>query len=255
MNDENQLSIIVSESGLEPTKAKVLLDNFQDYFNIADEWTKKAKMIIVTKEDQKSDMAMARIGRLELREKRIAIEKTRKELKEQSLREGKAIDGIANVLKALIVPIEEYLDNQEHFVELKAKREAEQLRIEAEQKEEAERIAKEKAEKEELERLRIETVEKEKALQAERAEHERKAREEKAKADAILAEQKKKADAERAEHDKILAIERESAKKKQDAINAKLKAEKEEKEKLEEMLKNQIECPHCHKKFNLEKGV
>jgi hypothetical protein len=41
-------------------------------------------------------------------------------LKEQALREGKAVDGIANVLKALIVPLEEHLDKQERFVEIRA---------------------------------------------------------------------------------------------------------------------------------------
>src|SRR3990167_11427401 len=103
---ENQLQVIVKESGLEPTKAKYILEQFSNYFDLADEWTKKAKTIIVTSENQEADMAIARVGRLFLREKRIAIENSRKSLKEQALREGKAIDGIANVLKALIVPIE-----------------------------------------------------------------------------------------------------------------------------------------------------
>ena len=41
---------------------------------------------------------------------------------------------------------EEYLDKQEHFVEIKAKEEAERIRLEEEKKAEEERIAKEKAE-------------------------------------------------------------------------------------------------------------
>ena len=131
---ENQLSIIVRESGLEKTKAKVLLDNFSNYFEITADWENKAKAIVVTDASQKAEMQMARVGRLFLREKRISIEKTRKELKEQSLRESKAIDGIANVLKALIIPIEEYLEKQEKFVEIKAAEEAECKRIETEKK-------------------------------------------------------------------------------------------------------------------------
>jgi hypothetical protein len=119
---ENQLQVLVRESGLEQSKAQVLLERFQDYFQIAAEWEAKAKTIKVTDAKQQADMQMARVGRLFLREKRIAIENTRKELKEQSLREGKAIDGLANVLKAVIVPIEEYLDQQEHFVEIEAKK-------------------------------------------------------------------------------------------------------------------------------------
>ena len=114
----NELFKIVESSGLEKTKAAFVLEKFQDYFKIADEWEKKAKVLSVTSPQQVAEMKMAREGRLFLRAKRIDIEKARKELKEQSLREGKAIDGIANVLKALIEPIEEYLDRQERFVEI-----------------------------------------------------------------------------------------------------------------------------------------
>lgn len=131
---ENKLQILVKESGLEQPKAQVLLDNFSDYFKIAAEWEEKAKAIKVTDESQTADMKIARIGRLELAKKRQDIEKTRKELKEQSLREGKAIDGIANVLKALFIPIEQYLDRQEKFVEIKKAEKAELVRIEVEKK-------------------------------------------------------------------------------------------------------------------------
>src|SRR4030043_2249062 len=127
---DNQLQTIVQSSGLDKIKADFILQQFQDYFKIAGEWDLKAKSIVVTDESQTTDMEMARVGRLFLKEKRVAIEKARKSLKEQALREGKAIDGIANVLKALIVPIEEYLDKQEHFVEIKAAEEAERIRIE-----------------------------------------------------------------------------------------------------------------------------
>ncbi|HJX50431.1 MAG: hypothetical protein A2Y62_21215 [Candidatus Fischerbacteria bacterium RBG_13_37_8] len=141
---DNQLQTIVQSSGLDKIKADFILQQFQDYFKIAGEWELKAKSIVVTDESQTTDMEMARVGRLFLKEKRVAIEKARKSLKEQALREGKAIDGIANVLKALIVPIEEYLDKQEHFAENKAKEEAERKRIEEEQKAEEERIRQEK---------------------------------------------------------------------------------------------------------------
>jgi hypothetical protein len=50
----------------------------------------------------------------------LKLKKTRKDLKEQSLREGKAIDGMANIIKALIIPIEEHLEKQEKFAEIKA---------------------------------------------------------------------------------------------------------------------------------------
>ncbi len=79
---ENKLAVIVKESKLEPTKAKIILEKFQDYFEIASEWEKKVKTLVVTDAKQKAEMEMARTGRLFLREKRIAVEKTRKELKD-----------------------------------------------------------------------------------------------------------------------------------------------------------------------------
>lgn len=68
---ENQLQTIVSQSGLEQTKAQVILVNFQDYFALAADWEAKAKTIKVTDEKQAGDMAMARTGRLFLKEKRV----------------------------------------------------------------------------------------------------------------------------------------------------------------------------------------
>ena len=279
---ENQLQIIVKESGLEATKAQVMLTNFQDYFKIAAEWEARAKTIIVTDESQKVDMQLARTGRLYLREKRIAIENTRKKLKEQALREGKAIDGIANVLKALILPIENYLDTQEHFAEIRAAEKDEQERIKAEQKAEENRIAKEKAEAEERERIRKENE----RLKAEAIERERLAEIERKKQAEILAKEKARAEAEKQALEEKARKEREIAetkrkeaeslaRKKQEAIEAKARAEKEkqtkkleaqrkkaeaerlkaeterkEKERLAKILENQIECPYCHRKFD-----
>src|SRR3990167_5707968 len=185
---ENQLQIIVKESGLEQSKAKFILENFQNYFEIADDWAKKARAIVVTDENQKAEMQMARAGRLFLREKRIAVEDARKNLKEQALREGKAIDGIANVLKALIIPIEEYLEKQEKFVEIREENKREAMRIEIEKRIEDERIAKEKADAEEQERIRIENEK----LKAEAIKREKQAQAERKKQEAILAEQKAK---------------------------------------------------------------
>ena len=116
---ENQLLKIVKEIGLDQSKSQVLLAKFQNYFEIAAEWENKAKMLLVTNESQKTEMKMAREGRLFLKEKRIAVEKTRKELKEQSLREGQTIDAIAKILKNLIEPIENNLEQQEKFIEIK----------------------------------------------------------------------------------------------------------------------------------------
>ena len=239
---ENQLLIIVKESGLEKTKAQVLLDNFTDYFQIAAEWETKARAIVVTDPKQKADMAMARVGRLFLREKRIAIEKTRKELKEQALREGKAIDGIANVLKALIVPIEEHLERQEKFIEIKAAEKAEQERIDAEIKAEQERISREKAEEAERIRIREENIRLQK--EAEEREKKMKAEREAAEKARLIQEEKARKERERAEQE--IKIERERHER--ELMQEKAKAEAAKKAHEASL----ITCPFCHKTFSLK---
>uniref|UniRef100_A0A6M3XB97 Uncharacterized protein n=1 Tax=viral metagenome TaxID=1070528 RepID=A0A6M3XB97_9ZZZZ len=239
MEERNELAIIVKESGLESAKAQVMLEQFSDYFKVAADWEVKAKTLAVTNADQVAEMKMARTGRLFLREKRIAIEKTRKELKEQALREGKAIDGIANVLKALIVPIEEYLEQQERFVEIKAAAEAEARRIETEKKAEEERIAKEKAEAEERERIRMENI----RLQKEAEERERAITAERAKVEAERQRKEKELAEERARVERERQAEREKA----EAERAKVEAEKVA---VEAKLKAIITCPKCGHKFS-----
>ena len=115
---ENQLVKVVNESGLDKTKAQVLLDNFSNYFDIAAKWENTANSLIITDVNQKAEMKMAREGRLFLREKRIAVEKTRKQMKEGALREGQTIDAIAKILTNLIIPIEENLEQKEKFAEI-----------------------------------------------------------------------------------------------------------------------------------------
>ena len=274
---ENQLAIMIKEAGLEPTKARYIKERFDDYFDLADEWTIKARAIKVTSADQTGDMAMAREGRLFLMRKRTAIEEARKELKEQCLREGKAIDGIANVLKALIVPIEEHLDKQEHFVELLAEQKREAIRLEVEKRIEEERIAKEKADAEALAKAQIENEK----LKAEAEIREKKMVLERKKQEAVLAKERADAEKKRAiaefelkkEREKVAAkalkekkekekLEAELKAQEEEAMEkalaekkkaqAKLDAERKEKERLEEVLKNQIICPKCGAKFNLK---
>jgi hypothetical protein len=255
---ENKLQLIVKESGLETTKSKYILDKFTNYFEIASDWEKKAKEIIVKSADDKTEMQMARVGRLFLREKRIAIEKARVELKEQALREGKAIDGIANILKALIVPIEEYLEKQERFVEIKEAELAEKKRIEEEERIEKERLAQEEADRKEQERIRLENIKLQKeAIEREKklVEEQERARKEKELADAKLkseqeANEKIQSDI-RAKAEETARLEKEKADKIIAEERAKAETERLEKEKAQKLLDEQIECPFCHKKFNI----
>lgn len=132
----NELTTIVQEQGLEPSKVEILLARFGTFFQEAKTIANEAKSIIVKDESEKELMHQARVKRLQLQEIRVAVNKTRIELKEQSLREGRAIDGIANVIKALVVPVEEHLEKQEQFAVLK-----EQARLEAQYSDRLEKLS------------------------------------------------------------------------------------------------------------------
>jgi len=123
---ENQLVKVINDSGLDKTKAQILLDNFSNYFDIASDWENKTKALVITDVNQVAEMKMAREGRLFLKGKRLDVEHTRKSLKEASLREGQTIDAIARILTNLITPIEQQLEDKEKFAEIQeAKRKAE----------------------------------------------------------------------------------------------------------------------------------
>ena len=165
----NELAKIAKESGLPQTKSQALLEIFQEYFGIAAEWEEKANALTVVNESQTDLMLKAREGRKFLQEARIKLEKTRVSLKKFALLEGKAIDGMANVLKASIIPVEQYLADQENFVVNKKKAEAKARQEQAMRDLEAKEAAEEKAEIEKLEKERLENIRlKKKAEEGER---------------------------------------------------------------------------------------
>ena len=123
--EKNELVVVVEESGLEITQSEHILNNFTEFFKRAKQWEVEARSLTVSDVSEVDKMAKAREVRLSLREIRVEAEKTRKSLKEKALREGKAIDGVANVIKALIEPLEEHLEAQEKFAENIKKQEEE----------------------------------------------------------------------------------------------------------------------------------
>ena len=116
----NQLQTILTEQNVATENAKMLLDAFGAPFEEAGDILSSYHEIVVTDEDQFDLMAEARTQRLKLKEIRVSVEKRRKELKEDSLRTGKAIDGVAKFVKDAIEPAETYLEEQEKFGELRA---------------------------------------------------------------------------------------------------------------------------------------
>ena len=122
----NTLPIIDAESGaiviqvpdgLAPQTVSLITEGFAAFYNQADEWRQKATSIIVTSIDDRDQIKAARDARLALKNIRVAADKTRKSMKEDSLRLGRAIDGAYNMLEHAIKPLETYLEDQEKIAE------------------------------------------------------------------------------------------------------------------------------------------
>lgn len=123
--ESKALSTVAEREGLPAERAKPLLVAFQPFFAAAQAAVEASALIVVTDPTQVSEIKQARDARLGLRKIRVEVENTRKAMKEDSLRAGKAIDGMANVLKYLIEPAESRLEEMEKIAErMEAERKA-----------------------------------------------------------------------------------------------------------------------------------
>lgn len=263
-----QLQII----GVENEIGIDLKKNFQPFFDQAQEWKEKAEGIVVTDADQKELIKSAKEARIALKNIRVEVEHKRKALKEESLRKGKAIDGIANVIKYLITPIENHLKEQEDFVkiqeekrkaELAASRDAELSKYDvntqfyqlSEMSEEAysqllenskvayltKKEEERKAEEERIAQEKAEAKERERI----RLENERLKKEAEEKQKQIEAERKNREEELRLEREKAEAerkIQEEKERKAREAQEAELRREREAKAKIEAELRAKKEA-------------
>ncbi len=140
-------------SALDPEKARQLIALFEGFITTIQDWEGKAHAIVIKDRNQVGDMMMARTARLFLRGERVKIENIRKELKKPNIAEGKAIEGLANLLKDKIEPIEKYLLTQENFAKDLDKLEAERVQKIVEDKIMADRLEQDRKDAEEFERL------------------------------------------------------------------------------------------------------
>ena len=170
--------------------------------------------------DDTEGYAIVHRARMDVKGKRVAVEKVRKELKADALDYGRKVDAEAKRLTALLEPIETHLSEQERAIDDEKERikNAARLKAEAEAraKAEAEEAARKAAQEAEDSRLRAEQErinEERRAMEEEKARvaAEQKATQDKIDAErlAIEAEQKRLADIEAA---RLRAIEMEKAK-------------------------------------------
>lgn len=114
--------------------AKPLDEIFQPFKTVLDKWEAKAVSLVVTDISQKTEMQQARLARLELKEARVTMDKTRKGLVEGLKARTSKIDETARIIRVKIEGLEEILRASEEFAdryaekmkaELKVKRETE----------------------------------------------------------------------------------------------------------------------------------
>ncbi len=117
--ERTPLARVVQESGLEMSACDQLVATFEAFRDKVGPLEREAAALTVTDATQVTEIRRSRELRLQLRAVRTDTENTRKKLKEDSLRTGKLIDGMANVIKGIIEPIENRLYEQERFAENK----------------------------------------------------------------------------------------------------------------------------------------
>ncbi len=122
-----KITSAIAKIGVEESTALELNNAFAPFLKQAAEWKEKAEALVVTDISQVSEMKEAREGRLMLKNIRVEANKKRKELKEESLRYGKAVQGVYNLIEGLIKPIEEHLLQQEKFAEVQRQKEIDAL--------------------------------------------------------------------------------------------------------------------------------
>lgn len=277
--DKPTAAIQAYDSGLSVERHNELAGRFNPFMDTVQGLIECSKTIEVKGEEDVSAMDLARTTRLGLKSIRIDVEKTRKELKEASMREGKAIDGMANIIKYIIVPVEKDLQEKEDFVRIAEQKritslaenrqaQLETLDVDCEHFDlgrmaegafntllESSQLAfKARKEKEAAEAKRIEDerIAAEKA-EAERREAERKERE---RIEAENAELRKKTEAEEAERKKAEAGKREAEEALEQERQAELDRQRKEAERkqAEEEAAKQAELDRLRKEKEAEQA-
>lgn len=272
MQETQVINVDAEQYGVTKTKAEQIEAVFLPMVAKLKEFDQSYDEVIedAQKEITKDVCKKAKRLRLDIKAVRVDAEKVRKAEKEEYLRAGKAIDGVASILKFAVSDKEKSLsDIENHFENLERERieklntkrteevakydiDAEHLKLGEmdddvwnnylagvksayEQKVAAEK----KAEEERIAREKAEAEERERQrlenerLKAEREEMLKKQEAERKERERIEAERVAKEKAEQAKRDEELRKEREAAAKKQAEIEAKLAEEQAERERIE----------------------
>ena len=112
------LEAAIKENGVEAQTAVQLLESFRPIFAEVHRLVEQAKAApVVTDATQLTEMNQVREIRLALARQRIRGDKVRETLKAEGLRRNNAIQGVFNLLKFMVEPLEESLLESEKFAE------------------------------------------------------------------------------------------------------------------------------------------
>jgi uncharacterized protein (UPF0218 family) len=116
-HEETALVKAVQAAQLTASTRDELLNAFGPHFTQMLTLTDQASAITVTDETQTAAMKAARTARLAIKKVRTETESTRKQVKEDALRFGKAVDNVAGMIKAECESVEKRLEECETFAE------------------------------------------------------------------------------------------------------------------------------------------
>jgi hypothetical protein len=115
--DESALVVAAKSYGLAPESLQSCLSRFQPLLIEAKTTIEQAQSLKITASSTPLEKKLVKTLRISLKDVRCRVENERKAQKEDILSRGKAIDGMASIVKAMIEPVERNLEDMEKFEE------------------------------------------------------------------------------------------------------------------------------------------
>lgn len=112
-----ELKTTIYKEGLDVKIVEHINTQFVPFIEDLDEWKEKSKAVVVTDVSQTDLMAEAKKVRNIIVKKRTAADRVRQELKQDSLKYGRAVQNAYNFIEAEFKAIEAHLKEQEEYAE------------------------------------------------------------------------------------------------------------------------------------------
>jgi len=116
-NEQEPFLDVFRTTGINHQMQSVIEDGFTQAYKQAASYAHAASRIHVRGEDDEKSMLAAAGIHKKVRELRLSVEKTRKTLKDESLRTGQAIDAAARKIKGIVEPVETAMQEAATYAE------------------------------------------------------------------------------------------------------------------------------------------